>query len=202
MSGYGLAKYAWRRRRRERDRIVSLKNELQWFSHQITTTAEVTVGINANELELVMSSKDTFFNLKILRRIWALTAVVVKASLLWVIMTCNPLKVTRRFGGINLVLLWSWIVDQARNQHESSSNQGSLICVSSIFVPFRQLTVLKQSMFLISWFGNGEVRLFATKPSLIHSTKQTNWSYCVPKVLEERKSRDSAVRKEPKWPVE
>jgi hypothetical protein len=51
-------------------------------------------------------------------------------------------------------------------------------------------------MFLLSWFGN-EVHLFVTKASLIHSTKQTIWSYCVSKVLEERMSKDSAVRKEP-----
>jgi hypothetical protein len=41
---------------------LSLKDELQRFSHKIhvTTTAEFVVGINANEMEPVTSSKDIF----------------------------------------------------------------------------------------------------------------------------------------------
>jgi hypothetical protein len=54
-----------------------------------------------------------------------LTAVVMKISIFWDVMSCSPLKVNRRFGGTCRLHLQGWRISQARNQHEAGGRQSS-----------------------------------------------------------------------------
>jgi hypothetical protein len=56
-----------------------------------------------------------------------LTAVVMKGSIFWDILPCNPLKIDRRFGGVKYSLLFqSRRLIQARNQQEEDSELALL----------------------------------------------------------------------------
>jgi hypothetical protein len=58
-----------------------------------------------------------------------LIVLVVKSSVFWDIMPSDPLKIDRRFGGTYLHLL-GWIINQARNQHETCSMLVSFLAYS------------------------------------------------------------------------
>jgi hypothetical protein len=48
----------------------------------------------------------------------------VKSSIFWDITPCNPLKVSRHFGGTCRLHLQSRRLTQARNQHDAGSEHG------------------------------------------------------------------------------
>jgi hypothetical protein len=63
--------------------------------------------------------------------IWCLgfevfTAMVMKSSLFWEMMSCSPMKVNWCFGGTCHFHIQGWRVSQARNQHDASSKKALL----------------------------------------------------------------------------